>query len=150
MPLHQSSTRPCPLLSSSKFLCNVAVTTYFPGPDGKLVAIADPAPIFIYVRRAHFVSWARRDLAVELPAELRKSGEDLAGFLMKAMHGTRDAAACWASEVVRVFVTVLGFVEGKAIPCHFFHHERQIRASDNGDDVESMASYCHLVWLRER
>ena len=138
-----------PPLSSSKFLCNLAVTTYFPGQDGKLITIADPALIFIDVRRAHFVSWARRDIAVELPAELRKAGLDLVGFLEKAMYGTRDAAACWAGEVVRVFVLVLGFVQGKANPCHFFHMGKQIRASVHGDDVEGMASYCQLVWLKD-
>ena len=109
-----------PPLNSSKYLCNLPVTTYFPGRDGKLVTIAGPALILIDVRRAHFVSWARRDLAVENPAELQKAGDDLVGFLMKAMYGTRDAAACWASEVVRVFVAVLGFVQGKANPCHVY------------------------------
>ena len=68
---------------------------------------------------------------------------------MKAMYGTRDAAACWASEVARVFVSVLGLVQGKANPCHLFHQDRQVRASVHGDDVERMASYCHLVWLKE-
>ena len=66
---------------------------------------------------------------------------------MKAMHGTRDAAACWASEVVRVFVFVLGLVQGKANP--FIKKDWQIRASAHGDDFESRASYCHLVWLKE-
>ena len=61
-----------PPLRSSKFLCILAVTQYFPGADGKLLSIADPALIFIDVRRAHFVSWARGDIAVELPEELRK------------------------------------------------------------------------------
>ena len=116
-----------PPLSSSKFLCILAVTSYFPGQDGKLIFIADPALIVIDVRRAHFVSWARRDIVVEFPAQLRKDGEDLVGFLEKAMYGTRDAAACWAAEVVRVFVTVLGFTQGRANPCHFFHADNALR-----------------------
>ena len=138
-----------PPLSSSKFLCILVVAQYFHAADGKLLSIADPALIFIDVRRAHFVSWARRDIAVELPEELGKPGEDLVGYLEKAVYGTRDAAACWATEVVRVFVTVLGFTQGKANPCRFSHAGKQTRASVHGDDVEAFSSYDKLVWLRQ-
>jgi hypothetical protein len=70
-----------PPLSSSMLLCIFVVTQYFPGADGKLLSIAAPELICIDVRRAHFVSWARRDIAVEFPEELRKPGEDLVGYL---------------------------------------------------------------------
>ncbi len=95
-----------PPLSSSKFLCILAVASCFPGLGGQLLSIADPALIYIDVRRAHFVSWARRDIAVELPEGLTKPGQDLVGYLEKALYDTRDAAACWAAQVVRVVVIV--------------------------------------------
>ena len=44
-----------PPLSSSKFQCICAVTMYLLGLDGKLISIADPALIFIDVRRGQSV-----------------------------------------------------------------------------------------------
>ena len=73
----------------------------------------------------------------------------MVGYLEKAMYGTRDVASCWAAEVVRVLVKVLGFTQGRANPCHFFHAEKQSRASVHGDDVEAFVSYDKLVWLRK-
>ena len=142
-----------PPFSSSKFWCICAVTMYFPGLDGKLISVADPVLIFIDVRRAYFVSWARRDIAVELPEELWKAGEDLVGYLEKATYGARDAAACWTAEVVRVFVNVRVFLQCKANSRRFFHLNKQVRCSVHGDDVEIFVSYdtlvgCESLWKR--
>ena len=63
--------------------------------------------MFTDVRRAHFASWARGDIAVELPKQVQKEGEDLVGFLGKPMYGARDATAYWVGETVCVLVTIL-------------------------------------------
>ena len=138
-----------PPLSSSKFLLILAVTKTFPGIDQIPITIEDKVVLFVDVKRAHFVSAAQRKICVELPKELRREGVDEVGYLNKAMYGTRDAAFCWSMEVVRVFVTKLGFVQGLANPCHFYHHERQIRAGIHGDDVEALGAYDEIVKLKD-
>ena len=138
-----------PPLSSSKLLCILAVTDRFPDRNGSMYMMRDKVLVFIDVKRAHFVSMAKRDIAVELPPELRKPESDMVGWLWKAMYGTRDAAHCWSEEVVRVFVGILGFVQGRANPCHFYHVGRDIRANVHGDDVQALAAFAQAVWLQE-
>ena len=58
-----------PPLSSSKFLCILAVTERFPDRLGNMIRMQDKTILFVDVKRAHFVSMARRDIAVELPPD---------------------------------------------------------------------------------
>ena len=102
---------------------------------------------FIDVKRAHFVSKARRRICVELPEELRKPGRDDVGLCLKTLYGTRDAAVCWEMEVTRVMVIVLLFEQGRLSPCLFFLEERSLRVEVHGDDFEALGSVEDVAWL---
>eukprot|EP00974_Lingulodinium_polyedra_P076391 7392669-Lingulodinium_polyedra.AAC.1 len=80
----------------------LATAGRFPDEHGNLVEPDGPlCHLWVDIKRAHFVSPATRDIAVELPDELKQSGEDLVGLLRKSMYGTRDMAANWEKEAAR-------------------------------------------------
>ena len=54
------------------------------------------------------------------------------------MCGTRDAAQNWANEYADMLVGI-GFRQGTASPCVFYHEERKIRTFVHGDDYVSSA-----------
>ena len=93
------------------------------------------------------MSPARRKIAVELPPELQRSGIDEVGVLLRAMYGTRDAATCWEAEIADLLVNDLGFTQGRASPCNFFHQERNLRVTVHGDDFESLGTLTDLQWF---
>ena len=64
----------------------------------------------------------KRELYINLPPEMKTAG-DVVGLLKKAMYGTRDAAQNWALEYSQTLKD-LGFIQGKASPCHFWHPGR--------------------------
>ena len=136
-----------PPLSASKFLAALCTTDSFPDEHGNLRDADGPIRMLrVDIKRAHFVSPATRDIAVELPPELQKEGTDEVGYLLKSMYGTRDAAANWEREIARV-LTSLGFTQGRSSPCVFYQPQRQIRLVVHGDDFTSVAALKHLQWL---
>ena len=86
---------------------------------------------FIDVRRAYFYARSKRDVHAELPSEDAEEG--YCGKLVKSMYGTRDAAQNWEMEYTG-FMKSLGFAQGIATPCVFYHQERDIRIAVHGDD----------------
>ena len=46
-------------------------------------------------------------------------------------------------------MVAIGFVQGKASPCTFYHEERGIRTYIHGDDFVSVRSNSDLKWLRK-
>lgn len=141
-----------PPLSSSKFLLNLAVTGIVPDADGVLrpTRSRGKGPLcvsFVDVKRAHFVSAATRRICVELPPECKKEGEDKVGLLLKSMYGTRDAAANWEREIRRALVDELGFTQGRATPCNFYHERRGLRVTVHGDDFETLGHLEDLQWF---
>ena len=86
---------------------------------------------FIDIRRAFFHAPCLREVYVELPAEDAEPG--MCGKLIKAMYGTRDAPQNWEFEYTD-FMVGLGFRQGKATPCSFYHEPRNLRVVIYGDD----------------
>ena len=96
------------------------------------------------------MSPARRRIAVELPPELKRPEADEVGFLLRAMYGTRDAATCWEAEIATTLVDILGFVQGRATPCNFYHEGRCLRVNVHGDDFETLGPMDELKWFSEQ
>ena len=98
----------------------VAAAERIPNSHGSLQWFASPLCCsFLGIKRARFVSLVRRRIAVEAPPELHRPGHDEVGILKRAMYGTRDAAACWGTEIARVLIEELKFVQGRTTPCVF-------------------------------
>jgi hypothetical protein len=137
-----------PPLSCSKFLLILAAAERFPDEFGNLIRPEKPLCVsFIDVKRAHFMSPVRRAIAVELPPELCKPGMDEVGLLERAMYGTRDAATCWEAEIADMMVNQLGFEQGRATPCNFYHKNRGLRVTVHGDDFETLGAMDDLMWF---
>ena len=70
------------------------------------------------------------------------------GKLIKLMYGTRAAAHDCQAEVTRTMKD-LGFKQGNASPCVFWHRqrERDIKALVHGDDFVSSGEQAELEWL---
>ena len=62
------------------------------------------------------------------------------------MYGTGAGAHDWESEVTRA-MTDIGFKQGKASPCVFWHRQREIKALFHGDDFVSSVERTELEWL---
>ena len=102
---------------------------------------------FIHVRRAYFHAKARRDVYVELPPEDSMPG--MCGKLVKAMYGTRDAAQNWEADYTELMMNI-GFQQGRASPCVFWHPEKGIRAVIHGDDFTMLGHQGSLDWFRNK
>ena len=44
-------------------------------------------------------------------------------------------------------VTILGFEQGLASPCNFWHKDRNLRTTVHGDDFETLGPYSQLQWF---
>eukprot|EP00969_Alexandrium_andersonii_P133793 5917110-Alexandrium_andersonii.AAC.1 len=73
---------------------------------------------FIDIKRAFFHAKARREVYVDLPPEDAEEG--MCGVLRKSMYGARDAAQNW-EECYRDVHREMGFTQGRASTCVFFH-----------------------------
>ena len=78
----------------------------------------------IDVRRAFFRSTARRDVHVELPAEMEEISK--CGRLEKSMYGTRDASPNWTKAYLEMMENV-GLRRGRSTPCAFWQLVRRTR-----------------------
>ena len=111
------------------------------GNKGEVVMIND-------VSRAFFHAKARRDVYVKIAEEDRENGDEYrCGKLNFSMYGTRDAAQNWANEYADMLVGI-GFRQGRASPCVFYHEERKIKTFVHGDDYVSSAVPRQLEWLK--
>ena len=82
--------------------------------QGKRLAVLD-------VKRAYFYAPARREIYIHIPIEDRMPGDkERVGILDFSLYGTRDAAQNWAKEVEK-FLVGIGFRQGKASPCNYYH-----------------------------
>ena len=87
---------------------------------GEVVMIND-------ISRAFFHARAKREVFVQLPKEDMNEGEEkMCGRLKYSMYGTRDAAQNWYQEYSGQLIKI-GFEQGKASPCTFYHRELGIR-----------------------
>ena len=64
------------------------------------------------------------------------------------MYGTRDAAQNWECSYVLAIIN-MGFKRGDAIPCLFYHPERNLRVAIHGDDFTILGNDKELDWFRK-
>ena len=103
---------------------------------------------FLDVKRAHFVSKARRRIHVELPPELQDLHPGKVALLQQSLYGTRDAATNW-EFAVRDLLVGLGFVQGVASPCNYWHPQRKTRTTVHGDDFTTLGTFKEAQWFHE-
>ena len=72
--------------------------------------------------------------------------EGLCGQLVRSMYGTRDAARNWEMGYAG-FAKGIGFEQGVASPCAFYHAGRNIRAAIHGDDFTLLGHKKDLDWF---
>ena len=102
------------------------------------------------ISRAFFHAKVTRDVYVQLPNEDKAPGEEqLCGKLRFSMYGTRDAAQNWHQEYTQQLLNV-GFEQGKASSCIFYHPQKNIRTYVHGDDYVSRGQLDSLKWMRAR
>ena len=100
------------------------------------------------ISRAFFHAEAKREVFVKLPPEDTNPGEEgLCGRLNYIMYGTRDAAHNWFEKYSQGLVNI-GFKQGLAIPCVFYHEGRGIRIYVHGDDYVSAGTTANLKCLK--
>ena len=110
---------------------------------GEVVMIND-------ISRAFFHAKAKREVYVQIPQEdLQPNEEGVCGKLNYSMYGTRDAAQKLFEEYSKGLLDV-GFTQGKATPCVFYHEGRNIRTYVHGDDYVSTGISKDLQWLKEQ
>ena len=86
------------------------------------------------VKRAYFYAAASRSLYIEIPEEdLEEDDEGMVGQLQLSLYGTRDAAAN-STACYTDFLQKLGFEQGKASPCNFYHPKKELSLTVHGDD----------------
>ena len=128
-----------PPLEALKCILSMAAS----GNGGEVIMVND-------VSRAFFHARACRDVYVQLAKEDQQEGDERrCGRLNFSMYGTRDAAQNWAKEYAEMLKSI-GFKQGDASPCVFFHEARKIRTFVHGDDYVSIALPKQLTWLREQ
>ena len=115
-----------------------------------MVAIANKGEVVMIndISREFFHAKVERDVYVALPDEDRGPGEEhLCGNLRFSMYGTRDAPQNRYKEHSQQLVK-MGFIQGIASPCTFYHHARQIRTYVHGDDYVSIGLPGNLQWVK--
>ena len=70
----------------------------------------------------------------------------MCGKLLRHMYGTQHAAEGWQQEYSNTLVE-LGFVQGTASPCLFWHRERRLICSVHGDDFTTAGPKNQLDWF---
>ena len=131
-----------PPIESLKLLISMAASKQKQGKDLKLM--------FNDVSRAYFYAKSRRKIFVQLPDEDKEpEDEGMCGELLLSMYGTRDAAQNWEAEYSSFLISI-GFEQGVASPCHFFHRDRGIQTVVHGDDFSSLAADHELMWMKSK
>ena len=105
--------------------------------------------VFIDIKRAYMYAPETREVYVQLPEQDSEPG--MCGRLLKSMYGTRGAAQSWESHYGSIFTEQLGFKQGVASVCCFYHEERDIRVVVHGDGFSTVfTALCvraHAGWL---
>ena len=102
------------------------------------------------ISRAFFHAPAKRKVYVQLPPEDQGKGQEgLCGRLNYSMYGARGAAQNWFDAYSQQFIEI-GFHQGTASPCTFYHPQRSIRTYVHGDDYVSTGHPHQLKWLQNQ
>ena len=106
------------------------------------------APMFNDISREYMHARTASDVYVGLCEEdkTEPGDEHRCGKFVKSMYGTRAAAHNWKAEVTRT-MTDLGFKQGKASPCVFWHRQRDIKAPVDGYYFVSSGERAESEWL---
>ena len=70
----------------------------------------------------------------------------MCGRLLRHMYGTQKAAEGWQSEYSTT-MKAMGFEQGLASPCVFYHRERGLVSSVHGDDFTTGGPKFQLDWF---
>ena len=98
----------------------------------------------------YFYAKAVRPVYVKLPDEDMAEGDECRCVkLMMSMYGTRDAALNWTLENCDTLQAV-GYVQGKANPCLFYHAELNVSVMVHGDDFVAVGPDQHLDNINTR
>ena len=73
----------------------------------------------------------------------------MCGKLLKSIYGTRDAAQNWEEKYKEVHLE-MGFKQGMASSCVFYHEKRKLRTVIHGDDFTTLGYDADLDWYREQ
>ena len=126
-----------PPLEALKMVLSMTATAN----KGEIIMVND-------ISRAFFHARVKKDVYVQLPNEDRGPGEEqLCGNLRFSMYGARDAAQNLHEECTQQFLRV-GFEQGKASPCIFYHPQKGTRSYVHGDDYVSCGPPEVLKWMR--
>ena len=128
-----------PPLESLRYLTSACARQ---GEQGR----GDIRMMFNDVKRAYFFAPATREVYVELPGE--DASEGMVGRLNLSMYGTRDAAQNWARQYTQTLLD-MGFRQGVASPCHFYHPGKDLRTAVHGDDFTTVGGQASLKWMRQ-
>ena len=93
---------------------------------------------FADAKKAYFNGRPKRSLYLRLPKELGL-GPEVVGRLVRCCCGTRDAATIWESFFADA-LTGMGFIQGKASPCCFFHPDLRVSVVVHGDDFTALGA----------
>ena len=128
-----------PPLEALKIIFSMTATAN----KGEIAMVNDISRAFLHAK-------AERDVYVQLAPEDTLPGEEgLCGKLRFSMYGTRDAAQNWYKEYSGQLVAI-GFTQGVAFPCVFYHKQRGIRTYVHGDDYVSTGTRQQLDWMKKR
>ena len=97
---------------------------------------------FVDIVKAYFNGVPTRSLYVKLPKELGLP-RNIVGKLRRCLYGTRDAGAIW-EECYANCLTGIGFIQGKASPCSFYHPKWKVSVVVHGDDFTALGTDASL------
>ena len=101
--------------------------------DGKPLKLS-----FIDAVKAYFNGTPNRNLFIRLPPELGLP-RTVVGRLRKCIYGTRDAGAIWEAVYTDALIS-MGFAQGKASPCCFYHDGWKVSIVVHGDDFTALGN----------
>ena len=130
---------PTPPLETLRTVLSLA-TTQLPGREAPCTDPKSESRMqisLVDISRAYFnasidQSKAEEQTFVDLPPEHPQSGKGLCGRLLRNMYGTRHAAQGWQDEYSATLI-LMGFCQGLACPCIFYHEAKQLYCTIHGD-----------------
>ena len=142
---------PTPPLEALRTVLSCAVTQ-FEGEPEKTWEPTSPDRnqlSFVDISRAYFNAFVdpSEPTFVELPAEAGAPAGTCAR-LRRHMYGTQKAAEGWQDEY-SCSLRELGFTQGRASPCLFYHRERGLVTSVHGDDFTTAGTKKQLDWFEK-
>lgn len=141
---------PTPPLESLRTVLSLACTR-LPGESWKVWDADHPdrmQVLLLDISRAYFNAHTdpEHPSYVALPDEHADAGKGLCGRLLRHMYGTQRAADGWQQEYASAFVA-MGFRQGVACPCVFWHDVHKIICTVHGDDFTAAGPRKSLTWF---